>query len=211
MKKIWFFDLDGTLADTDGDIRGSWLKTILELGLDRSRFEERFVTGPSIDDIVKTIYPERYSPGLVEDIRLGFARHYDNGGFPTTVEFPGVLERVKEIKSSGAEVFIATNKRHVATKIMAAHFGWDKIFDGLYSADMHRDDPIGKLSKGELLALILREKGATAADAVMVGDTASDFNAAKENGMESVGVTWGYGKKEELALATRLAAVPAEI
>lgn len=211
MKKYWFFDLDGTLADTEGDIRGSWLATIVDLGLDRARFEERFKTGPSIDEITRVMYPEQYSPGLVEDIRQGFARHYDTGGFPTTVEYPGVIDRVRELKAGGAKVFIATNKRYVATKIMAAHFGWDRIFDGLYSADMHKDDPIGKLDKGGLLALILREIGAEASDAVMVGDTISDFNAAARNGMESVAVAWGYGKKEELALADRLASAPDEI
>ena len=45
----------------------------------------------------------------------------------------------------------------------------------------------------------------------MVGDTKSDFLAAKENGVESVGVTWGYGKPEELALADRLVSTAAEI
>ena len=211
MKKIWFFDLDGTLADTEGDIRGCWLATILDLGLDPKPFEEKFKTGPSIDEITRVMYPEQYSPGLVEDIRQGFARHYDTGGFPTTVEYPGVIDRVRELKAAGAKVFIATNKRYVATKIMAAHFGWDKIFDGLYSADMHKDDPIGKLDKGGLLALILREIGAEASDAVMVGDTISDFNAARQNGIESVAVTWGYGKKEELAIADRIVTSPDEI
>jgi phosphoglycolate phosphatase-like HAD superfamily hydrolase len=45
----------------------------------------------------------------------------------------------------------------------------------------------------------------------MVGDTISDFNAARQNGIESVAVTWGYGKKEELAIADRLASAPDEI
>jgi phosphoglycolate phosphatase len=211
MKKYWFFDLDGTLADTEGDIRGSWLATIVDLGLDRARFEERFKTGPSIDEITRVMYPEQYSPGLVEDIRQGFARHYDTGGFPTTVEYPGVIDRVRELKAAGAKVFIATNKRYVATRIMAVHFGWDKIFDGLYSADMHKDDPIGKLDKGGLLALILREIGAEACDAVMVGATISDFNAARHNEIESVEVTLSHGKKEELAITDRLASAPDEI
>jgi phosphoglycolate phosphatase-like HAD superfamily hydrolase len=76
---------------------------------------------------------------------------------------------------------------------------------------MHKDDPIGKLYKGQLLALILKEICAKASDAVLVGYTISDFNAARQNGIESVAVTWGYGKKDELALADRLASSPDEI
>ena len=42
----------------------------------------------------------------------------------------------------------------------------------------------------------------------MVGDTTSDFEAARANGIESVGVTWGYGRPEELALADRIVSSP---
>ena len=45
----------------------------------------------------------------------------------------------------------------------------------------------------------------------MVGDTRSDFDAARENGVESVGVAWGYGKEQELAGADRLATTPKDI
>ena len=34
MKKLWFFDLDGTLADTDRDIREAWKATLADLGLE---------------------------------------------------------------------------------------------------------------------------------------------------------------------------------
>ena len=84
---------------------------------------------------------------------------------------------------------------------MARHFGWDKIFDGLYAGDMHKDDPIGKLPKGKLIALAMREIGAKREDCAIVGDTHSDFEAARENGILSIAVSWGYGKPGELALA----------
>ena len=212
MKSVWFFDLDGTLADTDRDIRDAWKAALADLGLVCDDFDDRFVTGPPIDEVVRSLFPGRCDERTIADVRRLFGRHYDHDGFPNTREYPGVMDAVRRLKSAGARVFIATNKRHAGAKAMAAKFGWMDVFEGLYTGDMHMDDPrIGKLRKGELLRLVMRELGVRPESCVMVGDTISDFEAAEQNGMESVGVTWGYGRPEELARATRLVRVPAEI
>lgn len=212
MKRAWFFDLDGTLADTDRDIREAWRLTLGDLGIDCPNFERDFVAGPPIEKMAETLFPGLYTDELGVRLRARFGERYDTGGFPFTVEYPGVLDRVRELADAGALVFIATNKRWAGTRLLAAKFGWDCVFDGVYAADMYRDDPaVGRLDKAALLAKIMRERGISAAEAVMVGDTASDFDAAAANGIDSVGVTWGYGRPEELARAGRLVSDPAEI
>ena len=203
-----FFDLDGTLADTDADIRLSWKAAMSDLGLDCPRFDEVFVAGPSIEDMTRTLFPDKFTPALAADIREGFGRHYDGDGFPLTREYPGVIDVVRKLKQEGKRVFIATNKRYIGAKLIAAHFGWDGIFDGLYAGDMHMHDEIGKLAKSELLALALRETGASPGECVMVGDTSSDFKAAAANSMRSIGVSWGYGTPEELAAASAIVDSP---
>lgn len=211
MKRFWFFDLDGTLADTDRDIREAWKAALADLGLVCPDFDEKFVAGPPIEEMIRVLFPDRCDDRLVADVRELFGRHYDHDGFPNTPEYPGVLDAVRRLKAAGAKVYIATNKRFAGATAMAAKFGWTEVFDGLYTGDMHKDDPIGKLRKPELLKLMLDELGARPGDCVMVGDTASDFEAAEKNGLESVGVTWGYGTPAELARATRLAHTPEEI
>ena len=210
--KAWFFDLDGTLADTDGDIRGAWRSAMAEMGISNPNFERDFVAGPPIEEMARRLFPEIYTDAFGAELRARFGAHYDRDGFPTTREYPGVIDRVRELKASGARVFIATNKRYAGAKAMWEKFGWGEVFEGLYAGDMHKDDPaIGKLRKPQLLKLVMHEKGLSPADCTMVGDTASDFEAAAENGMESVGVAWGYGTGEELAMATRIARSPSEI
>lgn len=201
MIRCCFFDLDGTLADTEPDIKGAWRATISDLKLPLDAFEKRFVTGPSIDEVTRLMYPDLFTPALAEEIRVRFGSHYDNDGFPTTREYPGVLDVVRRVRFSGIRVAVATNKRYVAVVKMARKFGWDRVFDGLYAGDMHKDDPIGKLRKPELLALICRETGIAPGDCVMIGDTCNDFEAAKANGMCSVGVAWGYGTPSECEAA----------
>lgn len=212
MKRLWFFDLDGTLADTDRDIRESWKTAMRDMGLSCPNFEKDFVAGPPIEEMARALFPDSYTPELGAELRRRFGEHYDHDGFPFTVEYPGILDRVRALKASGATVVIATNKRYVGAKLMAEKFGWYDVFDGIYAGDMYRDDPaIGALKKPALLALLIARYGAEPDECVIVGDTKSDFLAAKENGIESVGVRWGYGSPEELALATRVISSPDEI
>ena len=212
MKHYWFFDLDGTLADTDKDIREAWRATLADLGIECPNFDRDFVAGPPIETMAEILFPGLYTDELGVKLRAGFGDHYDHDGFPNTFEYPGVMDAVRKLKSLGCEVFIATNKRFAGATLMAEKFGWDRVFDFIYAGDMYKDDPsIGKLKKPALLAKILADRGISAADAVMVGDTASDFEAARANGVESVGVTWGYGKPTELALAGCLVSDPSDL
>ena len=212
MKRYWFFDLDGTLADTDADIREAWRGALRDLGLVCPTFDRDFVAGPPIEAMAERLFPGLYTDELALRLRNAFGRRYDCGGFPLTREYPGVIERVRELKAGGAAVFIVTNKRFAGASLMAEKFGWNELFDFLYAGDMYKDDPaVGKLKKSQLLAKILRERSIDVGDSVMVGDTASDSEAAALNGIESVGVVWGYGSAEELSRFDRLAATPAGI
>lgn len=199
--KYWFFDLDGTLADTDRDIREAWKAALGDLGLTCPDFEAKFVAGPPIDDMARMLFPDIFTQKLADDIRAGFARHYDADGFPNTREYPRVMDAVRRLKARGDYVAIVTNKRYAGATALARLFGWDKAFDGIYAGDMYAAT-VGKLRKGALLARLIAELGAAKENCTMVGDTSSDFVAAEENGIRSVGVTWGYGKPEELARAT---------
>ena len=209
MRKFWFFDLDGTLADTDRDIREAWKAALRDLGLDCPRFDEVFVAGPPIDEMTRRLFPDRFTPALADDVRRLFASHYDNDGFPNTYEYPGVLAEVRAVAAAGATAAIVTNKRHAGATAMARRFGWNGVFaGGVWSGDMF---PGRRLAKTELLAEVMQRLGAAPGESVMVGDTASDFEAARANGVFSVGVEWGYGRPDELAEADVTVSAPGEL
>ena len=206
MKTCWFFDLDGTLADTDPDIRTSWKAALKDLGAECPNFDRDFIAGPTLEEMARRLLPDLATDAFCAALRERFGYHYDHDGFPNTSEYPGVLDAVRRLKAAGARVFIATNKRYAGATAMARHFGWDRVFEKIYTGDMFKDDPaIGKMRKPELLAYIMRELGVAADDCVMVGDTINDFEAAAKNGIESVAVTWGYGTPAERDQATRIA------
>lgn len=210
--KYLFFDLDGTLADTDGDIRASWKAAMADLGVDCPRFDEDFVAGPPLEDMARKLLPDVYTDELGRNIRERFGYHYDNDGFPNTFEYPGVLDAVRTLKAEGARVFIVTNKRYAGASAMAAKFGWNDVFEKLYAGDMHDGDPaIGRMNKTRLIAFVMDEIGAVPGECVMIGDTVNDFAAAAANGVASIGVKWGYGGEGDLAKADYVVASSAEL
>jgi phosphoglycolate phosphatase len=201
MRTFWFFDLDGTLADTDPDIRVAWKAALADLGLSCPDFDARFVAGPPLEESFRSLFPDRYTPALAAELRRLFGKRYDDGGFACTREYPGILDGVRRLKDAGARVFIVTNKRHAGATAMARAFGWDRVFEGVYSGDMYRDTPVGTMRKPALLRFVMEKTGAAPGDSVMVGDTRNDFEAAAANGVWSIAVPWGYGTPEERALA----------
>lgn len=209
----YFFDLDGTLADTDRDIRESWKAALVDLKIDCPQFDAEFVSGPPIDEMAKALFPDTYTPELAEAIRVGFARHYDTDGLPNTTEYAEAVAAAKDLKARGDYVAIVTNKRYVGATAVVRKFGWEAIFDGLYTGDMDvalEKPGARKLRKTELLKRLIDELKAPLEKCVMIGDTKSDFEAADYCGIRSIAVTWGYGKPEELAMATRIVSSASE-
>ena len=196
----WFFDLDGTLARTGEDIIAAWKRSIADLGRECPRFDEAFTIGPTLEKVVYDLFDDA-SPELVAQMVERFRPNYDESGFPNTVPYPGVPERLAALKADGAKLYIVTNKRHVSTQGIVRKFGWDALFDGVWSFDSF---PGVKYRKPDLIAHLLKDLAIDPADAVMVGDTKGDVDAGRANGLRTVGVTWGYGSREELADADEI-------
>ena len=205
-KKHWFFDLDGPLARTGEDIRNAWAGALVALGRDTSRFDEVFSIGPTIEKITYDLYDDA-SPELVAQILGQFRPLYDESGFPNTVPYDGIPEFLAALKQRGAKIYIVTNKRHAPTVAICAKFGWDRLFDGVWSYDTFDV----KYAKPDLMARLLKELGVDSADAVMVGDTFGDVNTGRQNAMATIGVAYGYGSREELAEADIVCGTTAEL
>lgn len=202
----WFFDLDGTLARTGEDIIRAWKGALSAMGRDLSRFDEVFTIGPPLEKVVYELYADA-TPALVAELTARFRPLYDEGGFPNTVPYPGIPELLDALRAAGTHAYIVTNKRHAPTQAIVCKFGWDRLFDGVWSFDTFPERP----SKSELLARLLRDLGVGAADAAMVGDTKGDVDAGAANGMTTVAVTYGYGKPAELAAADWIFNSPLDI
>ena len=193
MRRHWFFDFDGTLCDTEADIKSAWRAALRNLGRDCPHFDRVYRTGPTLDQVVYMLFDDA-TPELVDAVKAQFRTCYDAGGFPATRPYPWVPGWIADLKRQGCHVYVATNKRWNPTRLLMAKLGWDELFDGYYSFDMFAKP----LSKAELLAEVMRQRGIDPADAVMVGDTKGDVTSGAAAGMYTIGCTWGYGTREEL-------------
>ena len=212
MRTHWFFDFDGTLCDTEADIKAAWRAALRNLGKDCPQFDRVYRTGPTLEQVAYMLF-EDATPALVDAIKEQFRTCYDGSDFPSTRPYKWVPAWLENLKRQGCRIYIATNKRWNPTRILVKKLGWDVLFDGCYSFDsfldsgvaaVHPGAPRRALTKAELLSEVMRLRGIDSADAVMVGDTKGDVSSGAAAGMHTIGCTWGYGAREELEEADEI-------
>ncbi len=189
----YFFDFDGTIADSQPDIRKAYLETFRHFNLPMGDFDRRFRVGPPLSAMIRTVMPSA-DDELCEKAAALFREIYDSSGFPLTLPYPGIKELLLRLKNGGKNLYILTNKRSIPTNLCLEKFGFSDFFDEIICCDSCP----GLRNKGELLEYTVRENSLTAEDTVMIGDMASDIEAGHFAGVRTAGVCWGYGNEAEL-------------
>lgn len=205
-RTVDFYDFDGTLADTVADIAEAYRRTLEKLGLPATGFAEKFRIGPPLVDTIRMVLPDA-TPEQIAEVATAFRPFYDDSGFPASRLYDGIREALDRRLRAGARLFVLTNKRRVPTLAMLEKFGIADRFEGVHTSD----EPGGPWPKGKLLCDLLKRYRLAPGACRMIGDMASDVAAAREAGVEAVGVAWGYGTAAELAAADAVLATPAEL
>ena len=196
MYKTVLFDLDGTLTDPGLGITNSVAYALKKYGIE---VEDRKSLYPFIGPPLKDSFMKYY--GFTEDKAMEAIwcyREYfaDKGLFENEV-YEGVRELLEKIRLSGRKTVVATSKPEEFAVRILEHFDLLKYFDVVAGASM--DEKRNK--KGDVIRYAMEKGGFSADGAVMIGDREHDIFGAKENGIDSVGVLYGYGDKEELQSA----------
>ena len=195
---LFCFDFDGTIGDTEPDIRNAWLSTIAELGWKADGFDSVFRVGPPIQHTAKMLFPDKSEADL-ELIQTTYKHFYDDSDDHIALPYPGIIEVIKELHRRNKRIYIVTNKRQKILKKMMQRFGLLEFSHGMFFPDIA--DEKHHIYKNDLLAMAIRCAGYPADKVLMIGDTILDIQAGKVNGCFSAAVTWGYSKKEELLAA----------
>ena len=190
-------DLDGTLTDPREGIVGCIRHALECLGCTPppDTALERHI-GPPLADTFRELLPDASDARVAEAIERYRERFRATGIFENRV-YPGVPELLDALRSRGLRTAIATSKPQVFAERIAEHFGLRPQLHAVYGSAL--DGGLGR--KEELLAHAIEREGVTPAEALMVGDRRFDVAGALANGMAAIGVTWGYGSREELANA----------
>jgi phosphoglycolate phosphatase len=190
-----FFDLDGTLTDPKPGITASIQHALRKL--DRpvpSQDELVWCIGPPLRaSFVTLLGGEEQADRAVELYRERFA---DVGLFENSV-YPDIEAVLARLKRPARRMFVATSKPHVFANRIINHFGLAGYFEHVFGSELDGT----RVHKADLLAYALEQTGVDPSHALMIGDRSHDVNGAKVNGMDAVGVTYGYGSREELITA----------
>ncbi len=207
-KKFVLFDLDGTMIDSRPGILEGVAHALCRMGIKIKPTEVTTnVIGPPLFDAFHNYY------GLSEKDAtqaVAFYReYYKQGALFNNILYGGILPMLASLKGVGLSLYLATGKPLCFSRPICERFGIAPFMTDFFATELD-----GRFAdKPSLLAHVLRCTGQDAADGVMVGDRRYDIEGASANGMDSVGVLWGFGGEEELrkAGATHLAATAEEL
>lgn len=191
------FDLDGTLTDPGEGITNSVAYALKKYGIvvgDKTTLY-KFIGPPLIDSFMKYFgFPRTQAVEATEFYREYFAVA---GIFENRV-YPGIEELLKKLHSAGKKLILATSKPEEFAVAILEHFGIAQYFT--YIAGSQMDGT--RAYKDQVIAYALESAAVPSADsAIMVGDREYDIIGAKKLGMDSIGVLFGYGNREELEAA----------
>lgn len=188
--KNFIFDLDGTLVNSSDEVLNCIKKSFEQSGynIDYKRLVPE-VIGPPLKNIIQEIAPDLTDETKINEIMLNFRQIYDYDDNDISVIYEGIYEFLCEIKISGRKLFIATFKPEIPTMRIVKKFGFDKLFDDIYTIDKFG----GKITKEEMISDIISKYNLDKSQTVMIGDASTDMLAAKSAGIHGIGVLWGYG------------------
>jgi len=191
------FDLDGTLTNPRVAITASMAHALGEVGADVPPIEELvWCIGPPLrQNLGRLLGRDRVH--LVETAAQAYLRRYAIEGVRETTEYPGIDAMLHRIRRSGPRVYLATTKFVDHAEEVLIAFSLREHFEGVFGA--RQDGSMG--DKRELLKHIIEKTGIDPAHSVMIGDREHDVVGARTNGIFSIGVTYGFGSREELTKA----------
>lgn len=193
---LLIFDLDGTLIDSSKDLAISMNATRENFGLPQldPQLIYSFV-GNGAPVLVRRAMGHDASEELVAEALTFFLKYYRAHALEHTLLYAGVREVVEALHAGGNTLAVLTNKPvRISTDIVAA-LGLAPLFSRVYGGDSFaakKPDPVGVFR-------LMEDERFTAAETVMIGDSAVDIQTARNAGIRSCGVAWGF-QPESFAL-----------
>ncbi|MDB5175799.1 MAG: hydrolase, family [Candidatus Saccharibacteria bacterium] len=187
------FDIDGTLCDPGDSIIESARFALAKLGIEETDEQalRRFV-GPPLEYAFKDYYD--FDEDTTKKAVTLFREKLQSDGIKLYKAYDGVTELLDELLRAGKTVAVVTSKINHIARAALESTGIAKYFEVVGS-----QQPDEVVKKEVVLSRVLSELGVTdKSSVVMIGDRMHDIEAAKEYGIDSIGVLWGYGSLEEL-------------
>ncbi len=192
MKNI-MFDVDGTIFDTGEGVSASILYALEKMGEKPLPAEtlRKFIGPPLIDGFMQFA---GFSEEKANTAIAYYREIYTPKGVYMAKLYDGIESLFSDLYNAGKNLFVISSKPTVFVQKLFAKYNIDKYFKDI--AEVRFDNC--EISKADLIESVIKKYGLDISDTVMIGDRKFDIDGAKEIGVRSIGVTYGFGSRDEL-------------
>lgn len=210
--QIALFDLDGTITDSEPVITACVNATLRELGYREQSPQElpRWV-GPPL--AVSFSQYAQVPAAAIGSAIATYRRYYRESMYESEV-FPQVRECLAQLKASGVRLAVATSKRENYALPIIQFLDLEPYFEVIAGAL----SDCASYTKATVIANALHRLEVPAPAAarpntriVMIGDRHHDIDGGRENGLDTIGVTWSGTDPAEFRNATAVVSTPPEL
>lgn len=191
-----FLDLDGTLSDSAPGIVRSAQYALESFGIHVDNLDDLLCfVGPPPEESFQEFY--NLTPSQADEAVKVYRRRYEKIGVYENALYPGIPQFLDKARQAGKVLMVATSKPQRMADLVLSHFG---IADRFAFVGGREDS--SRRTKEEVIRYVMKENGLTRTeDIVMIGDRKHDVLGAKAVGLDSVGVLYGYGSRDEFQAA----------
>ncbi|MBO5111038.1 MAG: HAD family hydrolase [Clostridia bacterium] len=190
MIKVAIFDLDGTLADTMGDLMTAMNGMLRELGFPTRTKEEllTFINNGAYRFVQHSLPEAIQEDELIMATALEtYSRHYAKCYVEKTHAYAGIEEALRTLQHSNVRLAVLSNKQDEFVKNIIKKLFPADLFEEVHGQLEYpaKPDPTAALA-------IAKSMGVLPEECIFCGDSDVDIKTAKNAGMVPLGVSWGY-------------------
>ena len=183
MVKAVFLDIDGTLMDTNYLHVEAWAQAFEEVGARPPRSRIHYEVGKGSEKLITEFVEEAEKAERVSELHSEYYDELQERGHP----LPGAKELIASLVERGYEVWLATSAKPEELEHHLQELGAEDNIAGIVSSDEAEESKPAP----DIFGLALERAGVSPEDAVVVGDSIWDIEAAKEAGVRAAAVMTG--------------------
>lgn len=192
--KTVIFDLDGTLLDTLQDLTNSVNFALRCMKYPERTIEEvRAFVGNGIGKLMERAVPAHTDTQSAYKALQIFKEHYGAHCEDFTTPYPGIPTLLDSLKQRGVLIAVVSNKADFAVRKLC-----EKYFGNRILLAVGEKEGIRRKPAPDSVFSVMDQLGTSREETVYVGDSDVDIETARNAGLDSIIVTWGFREKENL-------------
>lgn len=194
MYRCVIFDLDGTLLNTLEDLASAGNYALEQLGFRTHEIEKyKYFVGNGIPKLIQRILPAGSDSVLCDKAHGLFSEYYSVHSTDKTKPYDGICSLLSRLKADGVKTAVATNKDHdFSVSLINTFFGDNiQVICGRKNGIPKKPDPFS-------VNHIMKQFEADKSETLYIGDSNVDMETARNAGLDSCGVLWGFRTETEL-------------